>query len=81
MSNTHGWKKRVEHATANPRTRTRTTGAFTPIIASGSEMKVKRRSRCRGEVGAQRAQKVRDSRVVYAVVPDNVDGDDALVRF
>lgn len=49
MSNKLGRTKSVEHATADPRNRACTTGAFTPGIASGSELKFKRSNRCRGK--------------------------------
>ena len=49
ISNKPGRTNSVEHATADPRTRACTTGAFTPGIASGSELKSERSSRCRGK--------------------------------
>jgi hypothetical protein len=44
-----GRTKIVELATADSRIRAYITGAFTPGIASGSELKFERSSRCRGK--------------------------------
>ena len=49
MSNKPGRTKSVEHATADPRTYTCTTGTFTPGIPSGRELKSERSNQCRGK--------------------------------
>ena len=56
MSNKPGRTKSVEHATADPRTRACTTGAFTPGIPSRRELKPEREQSVSGEVGTQLAQ-------------------------
>jgi hypothetical protein len=46
ISNNSGQTSSGEHGSADPRTRACTAGAFTPGIASGSELKSERSSRC-----------------------------------